>query len=162
MATRIGINGFGRIGRNFFRALTTKDSDLDVVAVNDITDPATIAHLLKYDTVFGRLGKEVKSSDDGFSVEVHDGGSFAFAPAPLEQLSTRGRGIPIIAALVDRLEVRRTTASRWRGARSRSCRSAIPGRSRGGNSESTSWSSPPVCSPREPTRQNTSMPGPRR
>jgi glyceraldehyde 3-phosphate dehydrogenase len=69
VATRIGINGFGRIGRNFFRALTTKDSDLDVVAVNDITDPATIAHLLKYDTVFGRLGKEVKSSDDGFSVE---------------------------------------------------------------------------------------------
>ena len=72
MATRIGINGFGRIGRNFFRALTTKGSDIEVVAVNDITDPATIAHLLKYDTVFGRLGKEVKSSDDGFSVEGHE------------------------------------------------------------------------------------------
>ena len=72
MATRIGINGFGRIGRNFFRALTTTGSDLEVVAVNDITDPATIAHLLKYDTVFGRLGKEVKSSDDGFSVEGHE------------------------------------------------------------------------------------------
>jgi glyceraldehyde 3-phosphate dehydrogenase len=72
VATRIGINGFGRIGRNFFRALTTKGSDLEVVAVNDITDPATIAHLLKYDTVFGRLGKEVKSSDDGFSVEGHE------------------------------------------------------------------------------------------
>jgi glyceraldehyde 3-phosphate dehydrogenase len=69
MATRVGINGFGRIGRNFFRALTTKGSSLEVVAVNDITDPATIAHLLKYDTVFGRLGKEVKSSDDGFSVD---------------------------------------------------------------------------------------------
>jgi glyceraldehyde 3-phosphate dehydrogenase len=72
VATRIGINGFGRIGRNFFRALTTKGSDIEVVAVNDITDPATIAHLLKYDTVFGRLGKEVKSSDDGFSVEGHE------------------------------------------------------------------------------------------
>jgi glyceraldehyde 3-phosphate dehydrogenase len=69
MATRVGINGFGRIGRNFFRAVTTKGSSLEVVAVNDITDPATIAHLLKYDTVFGRLGKEVKSSDDGFSVD---------------------------------------------------------------------------------------------
>ena len=69
MATRVGINGFGRIGRNFFRALTTKGSSLEVVAVNDITDPTTIAHLLKYDTVFGRLGKEVKSSDDGFSVD---------------------------------------------------------------------------------------------
>ncbi|MDQ3662623.1 MAG: type I glyceraldehyde-3-phosphate dehydrogenase [Actinomycetota bacterium] len=69
MATRVGINGFGRIGRNFFRAFTSKGADLEVVAVNDITDPATIAHLLKYDTVFGRLGKEVKSSDDGFSVD---------------------------------------------------------------------------------------------
>ena len=69
MATRVGINGFGRIGRNFFRAFTTKGADLEVVAVNDITDPATIAHLLKYDTVFGRLGKEVKSSDEGFSVD---------------------------------------------------------------------------------------------
>ena len=69
MATRVGINGFGRIGRNFFRAFTATGADLEVVAVNDITDPATIAHLLKYDSVFGRLGKEVKSSDDGFSVD---------------------------------------------------------------------------------------------
>jgi glyceraldehyde 3-phosphate dehydrogenase len=69
MATRIGINGFGRIGRNFFRALAAKGSSLELVAVNDLGDAATMAHLLKYDSVFGRLGKEVKVTDAGFSVE---------------------------------------------------------------------------------------------
>jgi glyceraldehyde 3-phosphate dehydrogenase len=69
MATRIGINGFGRIGRNFFRALQAKESALEIVAVNDITDPATLAHLLKYDSVLGRLSEEVKVSNGGFSVD---------------------------------------------------------------------------------------------
>ncbi|MFN2488350.1 MAG: type I glyceraldehyde-3-phosphate dehydrogenase [Actinomycetota bacterium] len=72
MATRIGINGFGRIGRNFFRALRSKGSQLEVVAVNDITDPGTLAHLLKYDSVLGRLEEEVKVTDDGFSVDGVD------------------------------------------------------------------------------------------
>jgi glyceraldehyde 3-phosphate dehydrogenase len=67
MTTRIAINGFGRIGRNFFRA--TRGKDLEVVAVNDITDPATLAHLLKYDSVFGRFDGEVKVSDGGFTVD---------------------------------------------------------------------------------------------
>ncbi len=69
MATRIGINGFGRIGRNFFRAAAQKGADFEMVAVNDITNAETMAHLLKYDSVFGRLGKEVKLTDDGFSVD---------------------------------------------------------------------------------------------
>jgi glyceraldehyde 3-phosphate dehydrogenase len=69
MTTRIGINGFGRIGRNFYRALKAKGSGLEVVAVNDLGDAATMAHLLKYDSVLGPLGKEVKVTDDGFSVE---------------------------------------------------------------------------------------------
>ncbi|MEA2485068.1 MAG: hypothetical protein QOD46_179 [Actinomycetota bacterium] len=69
MTTRIGINGFGRIGRNFYRALKAKGSTLEVVAVNDLGDANTMAHLLKYDSVLGRLGKEVKVTDDGFSVE---------------------------------------------------------------------------------------------
>ncbi|MDP9223004.1 MAG: type I glyceraldehyde-3-phosphate dehydrogenase [Actinomycetota bacterium] len=69
MTTRIGINGFGRIGRNFYRALKAKGSPLEVVAVNDLGDAATMAHLLKYDSVLGPLGKEVKVTDDGFSVE---------------------------------------------------------------------------------------------
>ena len=67
MATRIGINGFGRIGRNFFRAARAKGSDLDVVAINDLTDPSVLAHLLKYDSVFGRFDQEVKLTDGGFS-----------------------------------------------------------------------------------------------
>ncbi len=69
MATRIGINGFGRIGRNFFRAAAQQGADFEMVAVNDITNAETMAHLLKYDSVFGRLGKEVKLTDDGFSVD---------------------------------------------------------------------------------------------
>ncbi len=72
MATRIGINGFGRIGRNFYRALAARTSDLEIVAVNDLTDSTTLAHLLKYDSVLGRLGKEVKVTDSGFSVEGVD------------------------------------------------------------------------------------------
>jgi glyceraldehyde 3-phosphate dehydrogenase (phosphorylating) len=72
LATRIGINGFGRIGRNFYRALDDKGSDLELVAVNDLGDAATMAHLLKYDSVLGRLGKEVKVTDDGFSIEGTD------------------------------------------------------------------------------------------
>jgi glyceraldehyde 3-phosphate dehydrogenase len=72
MATRIGINGFGRIGRNFFRALRSKGSALEIVAVNDITDPPTLAHLLEYDSVLGRLSEEVKVTDDGFSVDGAD------------------------------------------------------------------------------------------
>jgi glyceraldehyde 3-phosphate dehydrogenase len=72
MTTRIGINGFGRIGRNFYRALASKDTDLELVAINDLGDAATMAHLLKYDSVFGRLDKEVKVNDTGFSIEGQD------------------------------------------------------------------------------------------
>jgi glyceraldehyde 3-phosphate dehydrogenase len=72
MTTRIGINGFGRIGRNFYRALVSKGSPLEVVAVNDLGDAATMAHLLKYDSIFGRFEKEVKVTDDGFSIEGQD------------------------------------------------------------------------------------------
>ena len=64
--TKIGINGFGRIGRNVFRALMDHP-ELEVVAVNDLTDAGTLAHLLKYDSVHGRLEAEVKVTDEGFS-----------------------------------------------------------------------------------------------
>ncbi|HYN35786.1 MAG TPA: type I glyceraldehyde-3-phosphate dehydrogenase [Actinomycetota bacterium] len=69
MATRIGINGFGRIGRNFYRALSAKGSDLEIVAVNDLGDAETMAHLLKYDSIHGPLDKEVKVSNGGFSID---------------------------------------------------------------------------------------------
>lgn len=64
MATKVGINGFGRIGRNVLRAALQKDSDLEFVAVNDLTDPKTLAHLLKYDSVYGRLGSDVRNEGD--------------------------------------------------------------------------------------------------
>ena len=60
MATRVGINGFGRIGRNYLRAELAKGTDLEIVAVNDLSDPAGLAHLLKYDSVTGRLNQDVK------------------------------------------------------------------------------------------------------
>jgi glyceraldehyde 3-phosphate dehydrogenase len=69
MAIRVGINGFGRIGRNFYRAILERGSDLDVVAVNDLTDPATLAHLLKYDSVLGQLKENVEAGDDAITVE---------------------------------------------------------------------------------------------
>jgi glyceraldehyde 3-phosphate dehydrogenase len=64
MSVKIGINGFGRIGRNYFRAALAKGSDLEIVAVNDLTDNKTLAHLLKYDSVTGRLGADVELEGD--------------------------------------------------------------------------------------------------
>jgi glyceraldehyde 3-phosphate dehydrogenase len=67
MAVKVGINGFGRIGRNIMRA-AMKHKDIDFVAVNDLTNAATLAHLLKYDSVIGNLDADVKASGDGISV----------------------------------------------------------------------------------------------
>jgi glyceraldehyde 3-phosphate dehydrogenase len=69
MAVKVGINGFGRIGRNIFRAALESGSDLDFVAVNDVIDAEMMAHLLKYDSVLGRLGREVVVTDDGISID---------------------------------------------------------------------------------------------
>ncbi|MDE9364513.1 type I glyceraldehyde-3-phosphate dehydrogenase [Luteipulveratus sp. YIM 133132] len=63
MTVRVGINGFGRIGRNFFRAAVASGADIEVVGVNDLTDNATLAHLLKYDSILGRFDGEVTSTD---------------------------------------------------------------------------------------------------
>ncbi|MCL7455751.1 type I glyceraldehyde-3-phosphate dehydrogenase [Micromonospora echinofusca] len=68
MTIRVGINGFGRIGRNFFRAVLASGADIEVVAVNDLTDNATLAHLLKYDSILGRLPHEVKATADEITV----------------------------------------------------------------------------------------------
>ncbi len=69
MTIRVGINGFGRIGRNFFRAvLASGASNIEVVGVNDLTDNATLAHLLKYDSILGRLDTEVSATEDAISV----------------------------------------------------------------------------------------------
>ncbi|MEZ3160079.1 type I glyceraldehyde-3-phosphate dehydrogenase [Microbacterium sp. BWT-B31] len=71
MAVKIGINGFGRIGRNFLRAALEQGADLDIVAVNDLTDNKTLAHLLKYDSVGGRLREEVSYTGDSITVGDH-------------------------------------------------------------------------------------------
>ena len=69
MPVRVGINGFGRIGRNFFRAAHAQGADIEFVAVNDLTDAATLAHLLKYDSVLGRYPGVVEASADGIVVD---------------------------------------------------------------------------------------------
>ncbi|MCI5122591.1 MAG: type I glyceraldehyde-3-phosphate dehydrogenase, partial [Candidatus Electrothrix sp. AUS4] len=71
MSVRIGLNGFGRIGRNIFRALSEDEAfaDIEVVGINDLTDNKTIAHLLKYDSVMGVSRADIKSSDQGISVD---------------------------------------------------------------------------------------------
>ncbi|NJC22300.1 glyceraldehyde 3-phosphate dehydrogenase [Arthrobacter pigmenti] len=69
MTTRVGINGFGRIGRNYFRAALEQGADLEIVAVNDLTSPETLAHLLKYDSVTGRLAASVEVADGALVVD---------------------------------------------------------------------------------------------
>ena len=65
---RVGINGFGRIGRNFFRAALQSGADIEIVGINDLTDNATLAHLLKYYSILGRLGLPVTFTDDSITV----------------------------------------------------------------------------------------------
>jgi glyceraldehyde 3-phosphate dehydrogenase len=69
MTVRVGINGFGRIGRNFLRAAKQAGADIDIVAVNDLGDRKTMAHLLKYDSVLGILPYDIEATDDGISVD---------------------------------------------------------------------------------------------
>jgi len=73
MSVKVGINGFGRIGRNAFRAALANPSlGIDIVAVNDLTDPETLAHLLKYDSVHGNLSDEISATDDELRVNGKD------------------------------------------------------------------------------------------
>ena len=71
MAVKVGINGFGRIGRNIFRT-ALGDSDIDFVAVNDLTDTRTLAHLLKYDSVLGNLDHDITATENGIKVDNHE------------------------------------------------------------------------------------------
>ena len=68
MTIRVGINGFGRIGRNFFRAVLESGADIEIVGVNDLTDNKTLANLLKYDSILGRLGQEVSYDETSITV----------------------------------------------------------------------------------------------
>jgi glyceraldehyde 3-phosphate dehydrogenase len=77
LTVRVGINGFGRIGRNFFRAVQASGADIEVVAVNDLTDNETLATLLKYDSTLGRLGSDVSHTDTEISAAGHTFKAFA-------------------------------------------------------------------------------------
>ncbi len=69
MSVRVGVNGFGRIGRNFYRAADRPDCDIEIVAVNDLGDTATMAHLLKYDSVLGNLPHDIAAVEGGISID---------------------------------------------------------------------------------------------
>ena len=68
MAIKVGINGFGRIGRNVLRT-TLGDKNIEIVAVNDLTDPKTLAHLLKYDSILGNLQHNISATADGIKID---------------------------------------------------------------------------------------------
>ena len=77
MPVRVAINGFGRVGRCFFRSAYGRDADIEIVAINDLVEPATLAHLLEYDSVFGRFPGKIRPTDDGFEIDGHPVRAFA-------------------------------------------------------------------------------------
>ncbi len=77
MTVRVGINGFGRIGRNFFRAVRASGADIEIVGVNDLTDNAVLAHLLKFDSILGRLDADVSSTENAIRVGDQEIKAFA-------------------------------------------------------------------------------------
>ncbi len=77
MTVRVGINGFGRIGRNFFRAVRASGADIEIVGVNDLTDNTSLAHLLKFDSILGRLDAEVTSTESAIKVGDQEIAAFA-------------------------------------------------------------------------------------
>jgi glyceraldehyde 3-phosphate dehydrogenase len=94
VTVRVGINGFGRIGRNFYRAAVASGADIEVVGVNDLTDNASLAHLLKYDSILGRYPGEVTATEDDITV---DGKSFkAFAHRDPTQLPWADLGADVV------------------------------------------------------------------
>jgi len=77
VTVRVGINGFGRIGRNFFRAVRASGADIEIVGINDLTDNTALAHLLKFDSILGRLDADVSHTDTAITVGGHEIATFA-------------------------------------------------------------------------------------
>ena len=94
MTVRVGINGFGRIGRNFFRAVRASGADIEIVGVNDLTDNASLAHLLKFDSILGRLDADVSSTDT--AIRVGDQEITAFAERDPANLSWGDLGVDVV------------------------------------------------------------------
>jgi len=93
MSYKVAINGFGRIGRNFFRA-SHEQTDFEIVAINDITSPATLAHLLKYDSIFGKFNKEVEVKEDSIVIDGKEVN--VFAQKDPSDLPWQGLGIDLV------------------------------------------------------------------
>ncbi|WP_299923269.1 type I glyceraldehyde-3-phosphate dehydrogenase [uncultured Nocardioides sp.] len=94
MTVRVGINGFGRIGRNFFRAVRASGADIEIVGVNDLTDNASLANLLKFDSILGRLDADVSSDDT--SIKVGDQTIAAFAERDPAALKWGELGVDVV------------------------------------------------------------------
>ncbi|WP_107774302.1 type I glyceraldehyde-3-phosphate dehydrogenase [Nocardioides sediminis] len=94
MTVRVGINGFGRIGRNFFRAVRASGADIEIVGVNDLTDNASLAHLLKFDSILGRLDTDVSSDES--SIKVGDQTIAAFAERDPANLKWGDLGVDVV------------------------------------------------------------------
>jgi glyceraldehyde 3-phosphate dehydrogenase len=111
MTVRVGINGFGRIGRNFFRA--AKGKDVEIVAVNDLTDNKTLAHLLKYDSTFGRLDEDVSYDEESITV----GGQRVLASAQRDpaQLPWGDLGVDVVIESTGRFTKRDDAALHLKG-----------------------------------------------
>src|SRR6202171_6367460 len=96
MAIRVGVNGFGRVGRNFFRAVDVQQAagttDIEIVAVNDLTDNKTLAHLLKYDSVLGRLPHDVSVDGEDLVVGEQRIKAWSVADGPAAAAVGRARG----------------------------------------------------------------------
>jgi glyceraldehyde 3-phosphate dehydrogenase len=94
VTVRVGINGFGRIGRNFFRAVRASGADIEIVGVNDLTDNAVLAHLLKYDSILGRLDADVAATET--SIKVGDAEIAAFAERNPADLAWGDLGVDVV------------------------------------------------------------------
>jgi glyceraldehyde 3-phosphate dehydrogenase len=94
MTVRVGINGFGRIGRNFFRAVRASGADIEIVGVNDLTDNASLANLLKFDSILGRLDADVSSDES--SIKVGDQTIAAFAERDPANLKWGDLGVDVV------------------------------------------------------------------
>ena len=112
MAIKVGINGFGRIGRNIMRASMAHDG-IDIVAVNDLTDSATLAHLLKYDSILGNLNADITASGDSITV---DGDSFkVLAQKDPSALPWKDLGVDVVFESTGRFPIREDAAKHIAG-----------------------------------------------
>ena len=108
MSVRVAINGFGRVGRSVFRAAHENDADIEIVAVNDLVDSKTLAHLLKYDSVFGRFAADVALDNGGFTIN----GSEVRALAETDPLALPWKelGVDVVIESTGRLSTRAAAA----------------------------------------------------